>query len=77
MIPLKIGRQSAGGWPPLGLGFQSSRRMGSIRAQSSSLTSQMVSNGLGCERFRAMGRPPWVAPHDHEMRISVARSVLR
>jgi hypothetical protein len=55
MIPLKRFLQSAGGCPPLGLGFQSSFRMGSIRAQSSSLTSQIVSNGLGCERFRDMG----------------------
>jgi hypothetical protein len=52
MIPLKILRQSAGGCPPLGLGFQSSLRMGSMRAQSSSLTSQIVFSGFGSARFR-------------------------
>jgi hypothetical protein len=63
MIPLKMFLQFAGGCPPFGLGLQSSCRIGSIRAQSSSLTSQIVSNGLGCERFRAMKEPPWVAHH--------------
>jgi hypothetical protein len=55
MMPLNIGRQCRGGWPPLGLGCQSSRRIGSMRAQSSSGTSQMVSRGLGWRRLRGMG----------------------
>jgi hypothetical protein len=63
MIPLKIFRQSAGGCPPLGLGFQSSLRMGSMPAQSSSLTSQIVSSGLGCLRFRGMRGSSLVAPY--------------
>ena len=63
MIPLKILRQSAGGCPPLGLGFQSSLRMGSMRAQSSSLTSQIVFNGFGCARFRGMWGSSLVSPN--------------
>src|SRR5205085_1672095 len=43
MMPLNMVRQSLGGCPPLGLGCQSSRRIGSMRAQRSSETSQMVS----------------------------------
>jgi hypothetical protein len=63
MMPLNRGRQSLGGCPPLGLGCPSSRRMGSMRAQRSSETSQMVFRGLGWERFRGMrefllGCPP-------------------
>jgi hypothetical protein len=54
MMPFTIGLQSAGGCPPLGLGRQSARRAGSIRAHSSSDTSQMVSSGLVWRRFRGM-----------------------
>ena len=53
-MPLRILRQSLGGWPPLGLGCPSSLRSGSLRAPRSALTSQMVCSGLGWERFRAM-----------------------
>lgn len=44
-MPWTIFRQLAGGWPPWGLGCQSAWRIGSMRAQSSSGTSQMVSKG--------------------------------
>lgn len=46
MMPLKIRRQSAGGRPPLGLGRQSSMRIGRMTAHSASETSQIVSSGF-------------------------------
>jgi len=67
MMPLTAFRQSMRGRPPLvlGVGGASSRRIGSIRSQSSSGSSQIVSSGL---TLRAI-RPKVVAP-DVQMRIS-------
>jgi hypothetical protein len=76
-MPLKIARQSLGGWPPFGLGCQSSWRMGWMRAQSSSLTSQMVAKGFGWERVRGMAGFLREFLLFHRKPSQSARSVLR
>ena len=62
MIPLKAARQSMRGRPPcsFGGGGASSRRIGSIRSQRRSGTSQMVSSGLISRFVRAKAASPEV-----------------
>jgi hypothetical protein len=68
MIPLKAARQSIRGRPPwpLGGGGASSVRIGSIRSQRGSGTSQMVSRGWMARFVRPMAASPEVvsSPQD-------------
>lgn len=67
MMPLMACRQSMRGRPPcsLGGGGASSRRIGSMRAQSSSGNSQIVSSGSAVGDVR-----PKVSSPDVEVRAS-------
>lgn len=73
MMPLIADRQSIRGRPPwsLGRGGASSNRIGSIRSQRSSLSSQIVSKGSYCRWFR-----PIRAFLFHEVIQSVKRSYI-